>query len=494
MSHFSLSALLTLCTASAAPVTLQQPTASFSQAAFSPAELINNTFSGGDEGWAVGGTEGTTSIAVFETTADISFAGGSKFTLTLTHSSVAQLNLGHFRFLITTDDRSTFADGASTGGDVDANWIPLIPESATAISGATMTIDPSTGSVLVSGGNPAIETYTVVASTPVQAITGLRLEALPHPSLPLNGPGRHVSGNFILTELEVSVEQVSALQDDFNDNTKNLSIWGADVVDGSATLTETNQRLELTGTAGAFEEPFIVRPLAGSLSLMQDFFVQLDVTMPDVVTGPGFTAAGLGLIVVNPDDLNDNFEISLSDDGNEGISLVESLVTDDADLRDNFTPSPSNLVTVGISWNVGNQELTLVYDPDGPANGFAFQQIGTTFNPISGWGMSPTGSLLVGVLGFLENNVTLTSGSGVFADNFVSVAGAFQPTTINLLPTLQFDTVLGRTYLIDAADSPAGPYLQIGSLEGTGSPEAFVDARPLNTKQFYRVRQQLTIP
>jgi hypothetical protein len=57
------------------------------------------------------------------------------------------------------------------------------------------------GSLLVSGASADKDTYTVTVRAPRGGITALRLEALPDPSLPANGPGRSSSGNFVLTRL-----------------------------------------------------------------------------------------------------------------------------------------------------------------------------------------------------------------------------------------------------------------------------------------------------
>jgi len=57
------------------------------------------------------------------------------------------------------------------------------------------------GSLLVSGPKPERDTYTVTVRSRGAAITALRLEALPDPSLPASGPGRSSSGNFVLTRL-----------------------------------------------------------------------------------------------------------------------------------------------------------------------------------------------------------------------------------------------------------------------------------------------------
>jgi hypothetical protein len=58
------------------------------------------------------------------------------------------------------------------------------------------------GSLRVSGARAEKETYSITLRAP-RGVTALRLEALPDPSLPSNGPGRSSSGNFVLTRLGV---------------------------------------------------------------------------------------------------------------------------------------------------------------------------------------------------------------------------------------------------------------------------------------------------
>jgi hypothetical protein len=61
-------------------------------------------------------------------------------------------------------------------------------------------------SVLVGGTNVPTATYTITAKLPAGKISGLRLEVLPDPSLPENGPGRAQHGNFVLNRMELSVK------------------------------------------------------------------------------------------------------------------------------------------------------------------------------------------------------------------------------------------------------------------------------------------------
>ena len=82
-------------------------------------------------------------------------------------------------------------------------WEVLRPAEATAAGGATLTVSPD-GSVRAGGKNQAPETYTLVFPTKLPPPAGLRLELLPDPGLPANGPGRAANGNIRLSELRLS--------------------------------------------------------------------------------------------------------------------------------------------------------------------------------------------------------------------------------------------------------------------------------------------------
>jgi hypothetical protein len=70
--------------------------------------------------------------------------------------------------------------------------------------GATFTRQED-GSFLASGTNADFDTYTCTARTRLEHITGVRIEALAHPSFVKGGPGRADNGNFDLTDLRVTV-------------------------------------------------------------------------------------------------------------------------------------------------------------------------------------------------------------------------------------------------------------------------------------------------
>jgi hypothetical protein len=88
----------------------------------------------------------------------------------------------------------------------ERRWTALTPHSAESVAGAKLKIQKD-GSVLASGKPADPETYTVSFTNEFAGIVGLRLEALPHNSLPAKGPGRAENGNFILTEVVAKIQR-----------------------------------------------------------------------------------------------------------------------------------------------------------------------------------------------------------------------------------------------------------------------------------------------
>ena len=82
-------------------------------------------------------------------------------------------------------------------------WKVLTPETMKSSGGSTLTLQGD-NSVLAGGANPQQDVYEITATAQETAITAIRLEALTHPSLPANGPGRHTNSNFVLSEFELT--------------------------------------------------------------------------------------------------------------------------------------------------------------------------------------------------------------------------------------------------------------------------------------------------
>ncbi len=106
-----------------------------------------------------------------------------------------------------------------------ARWQPLDAETFLSAEGATLTRDAD-GVILASGVLPERDTYTVTVATLPERIIALRLNVLPHDSLPMRGPGRCENGNLHLSEIELRifapgapegrVTKISSVTADFN--------------------------------------------------------------------------------------------------------------------------------------------------------------------------------------------------------------------------------------------------------------------------------------
>lgn len=88
-------------------------------------------------------------------------------------------------------------------GDQKVVWTVLEPASAKSRNHTELKTLPD-GSVLGSEF-PNKDTFTITATTDLTGVTGVRLEALPDPSLPAQGPGAAPNGNFVLTGFQVSL-------------------------------------------------------------------------------------------------------------------------------------------------------------------------------------------------------------------------------------------------------------------------------------------------
>ena len=82
----------------------------------------------------------------------------------------------------------------------DAGWTALRPTKIESAGGAKFETKDD-ASILVSGNKPDKDTYTLRVSSVPEGALAIRLEALPHDSLPAKGPGRAGNGNFVVSEV-----------------------------------------------------------------------------------------------------------------------------------------------------------------------------------------------------------------------------------------------------------------------------------------------------
>lgn len=86
-----------------------------------------------------------------------------------------------------------------------ARWTLLTPTEMKSTGEAQFTLQPG-GAILVSGNHANVDTYSIVAPAPLKSITALRLETIPHKSLPHGGSGRaDGNANSALAELNMDV-------------------------------------------------------------------------------------------------------------------------------------------------------------------------------------------------------------------------------------------------------------------------------------------------
>jgi hypothetical protein len=87
----------------------------------------------------------------------------------------------------------------------DSMWTVLEPAEFASANGATLT-KLADHSLLASGKSPDIDTYTVRVPTQLKAITALRLELLPDPSLPAKGAGRDEKGRAVVSSFKLATQ------------------------------------------------------------------------------------------------------------------------------------------------------------------------------------------------------------------------------------------------------------------------------------------------
>jgi hypothetical protein len=140
----------------------------------------------------------------------------------------------------------------------ERRWITLKPSAAVSSSGNELKIEKDE-SVLAKGKAAESSTYTIsFANVPNEAV-GLRIEALPHDSLPKNGPGRGDDGNFVLTKVVARIPRLdhttnvisfASARADFEQEGSNSPPWSAASViagysesanSGWAILPKTNE-------------------------------------------------------------------------------------------------------------------------------------------------------------------------------------------------------------------------------------------------------------
>jgi hypothetical protein len=144
--------------------------------------------------------------------------------------------------------------------DAEPRWSALDVQKFEAVSNRTLRkLDD--GSILADRAGAPNDVFEITAATSLAKIGALRLEVLPHDSLPMGGPGTASNGNFVLTEIELLVGgKAVPFAHAVADHAKDKYAASA-AIDGDRT---TGWALEMTkGGKGAHEAWFLLdKPIA----------------------------------------------------------------------------------------------------------------------------------------------------------------------------------------------------------------------------------------
>lgn len=210
---------------------------------------------------------------------------------------------------------------------LDSGWSLVNPSRLHSATGANLQLQDDL-SVFVTGPNDHVDTYTITATTRLNKISGIRIEAMADPRLPKQGPGLAGNGNFVLSSIRVFAEPASGddkssdgkgtyyplktARANFSQNGRNVkSVLGDDPNDGWAVYPRVGE----THTA-VFEFQDVIANDAQHDSLIQ-LSIELDhqlhpdhnlgrfriaLTSVDQPIPTKLTDAGLSEIIATPHD------------------------------------------------------------------------------------------------------------------------------------------------------------------------------------------------
>ena len=102
----------------------------------------------------------------------------------------------------TTDLTDSFEPWLKGFESENSTWETLVPTNLSALHETKLVLQPD-HSVLASGPGQETNTYRLTMENQTKEFKGIRIEVLPHKSLPKQGPGRAGNGNFVISEVKV---------------------------------------------------------------------------------------------------------------------------------------------------------------------------------------------------------------------------------------------------------------------------------------------------
>jgi len=123
---------------------------------------------------------------------------------TETHAATLAKLTSALQKYVATEQRSAQQKWEAQAAGRRSAWEVIAPVEAKSNNGSTLKVLDDQ-SVLAGGKNTVSSIYTVAAKPAAGAITAIRLEVLPDPSLPMGGPGRSSGGNFVLSNFSAAL-------------------------------------------------------------------------------------------------------------------------------------------------------------------------------------------------------------------------------------------------------------------------------------------------
>lgn len=219
--------------------------------------------------------------------------------------------------------------------------------------------------------------------------------------------------------------------DDFNDNVKDTTKWGADDRYGNGSVLETNHRLEYKVSNQTFYDEADRPWVRSNFPYNTDWELQIDL-FNDTTPGSDNAVNSFGIDVDNPDDPGDYFYAELYSSRLSGPPARRGF---DANFVSNDFGAgnidsggvPVTLGALRVVFSATAKTLTTYYDTDA-TNGYQWTLLGSFGVAGSGgtdgnanWGYTDSDVFVVDVYGFSSNMVV--SGGHMWGDNFLTTGG-----------------------------------------------------------------------
>jgi hypothetical protein len=220
--------------------------------------------------------------------------------------------------------------------------------------------------------------------------------------------------------------------DNFNDNSKDPTRWGADVVFGVGSLTETNQHLEYTTSGLPTSSDGSLRPWILNVGrYSNNWEVQVGFNLPSLQLTNAHVDLSLAVAADNNlgNYLNPGFYLESDSQGQQEYwSYLNLSVNGNRTNVVKLLWLQSSSPAMCIAFDTTTKVLSAYFDGDGANCGYSWTLLGSSVVP-SAWGVTSNSIFNVFLTGFSQGTAE-TSSDSVFLDNFKAASGSSPPFEI----------------------------------------------------------------